>query len=132
MISNSMLPPQFFRIPEIDITAFLNEKLKQILSGDITVTIGSKTILADVSPSGRADLVLIKSQIDSGASTVTWYQSTGSVVLTSSEFEIVLGSVTSYVSSSMAVWQAALKDIQDGKIKNPADVESLSWPSRSY
>ena len=111
---------------------YLDEKLGQVLSGDIEVTIGKNTILADVSNAGRADLLLMQNQIDNGATSVTWYQSTGSVILTPAQFKTVVDAVSNYVTLAMSAWQTASDGIKAGTITTIAQIQSIQWPSRLY
>jgi hypothetical protein len=124
------------------LTAYASAKLQQISNGGVTINVGTASqplnVSADTSADGKSNLSGILQGYTLGVLTgsYTWYQASGSLLLTEAQLQAVSTGVMSFVASVYATWQAVMAAIGTGTITTTAQIDIppasiVKWPVNS-
>ncbi len=98
--------------PVAELLAYADNKLAAVIAAGISVNVAApgapaETALVDISSMGRADILGMMQEIASGATSITWYQSTGSLALTPAQLNIIASAAAAACTAAIAAWSAA-------------------------
>lgn len=131
-------------IPSAVLASKIEAKWAAVSSGGTTVNVaaeGEPPIMAHAATNadGKADLLGMQAKAALGIP-LTWYQSTGSFVLTAPQLQVIALGVASHVEAAIATWSALNIALAAGAITTLAQIEHPetvtfngvplpSWPS---
>jgi hypothetical protein len=134
-------PPAPSSLTEAQLLAYAQQKLNTISAGGLTVNVAasvqpSESASVSTTTDGRADILGLMVEISQGATSITWYQSSGNLTLTVAQVNIIAAAVAALRSSAYATWSAIVTAINAGTITTTAQIDTPpapipAWPLNS-
>lgn len=113
---------------------YADQKLAAVSSAGMLVNVaaqGAEPLYLSVATDadGRTDVLGLLAEASLGVTSWSWYQSSGTVTISSDQLRIIATALAAFRGKSFAVWQSAVSAINANRIISAAQIDAADWPS---